>query len=193
MGYHRAGFDVIGVDIASQRHYPFGFVRSDAMTFPLDGFDAIHASPPCQAYAKVTSWRGAQGDHQDLLPAVRRRLLRWGGPWIIENVPEAPIRPDYLLCGTQFGLPIRRHRAFETSGWHPYALMPPCNCRRPDLLPFMHKGERAFADAMGCKWMTNREAREAIPPAYTEHIGIQLMAALSEPSAFRDYARRTGW
>ena len=176
MGYHRAGFDVVGVDINPQPRYPFEFHRADAMTYPLDGFDAIHASPPCQHYANVTAWRGDPGNHPDLVAPTRTRLEAIGVPWVIENVPEAPVRRDFLLCGSQFGLKVRRHRAFETSP-RLFALLPPC--RHRGLLAFMHKGERAYADALGCTWMTNREAREAIPPAYTQHIGEQLLAHLT--------------
>ena len=174
MGYHRAGFDIVGVDHVAQPRYPFEFHQADAMTFPLEGFDAIHASPPCQAYANVTGWRGSHQNHPDLLPATRTRLQAAGVPWIIENVPGAPLRPDFLLCGSAFGLKVQRHRWFETDWSGPQFATP---CSHHQLLPFMHKGERAYADALGCHWMTNREAREAIPPAYTQHIGEQLMSA----------------
>ena len=183
MGYHRAGFDVAGVDIEPQPRYPFEFHQGDALAFVAERgheFDAIHASPPCQRYAGVTAWRGDPGEHPDLLPATRELLIATGIPWAIENVPEAPIRPDYLLCGTMFGLRIRRHRAFETS-WYG-GLQPHCGPHR-DLLPFMHKGERAFADALGGHWMSNLGGREAIPPAYTEFIGRQLLDHLREAVA----------
>ena len=98
-----------------------------------------------------------------------------GRPWVIENVPEAPVRPDYLLCGSQFGLRIKRHRAFETSWGGGGELLPPCWHHR-GLLAFEHKGERAYADAMGCTWMTNLEARKAVPPAYSEWIARQFLA-----------------
>lgn len=173
MGYHRAGCDVVGVDITPQPRYPFEFHQADAMTFPLDGFDAIHASPPCQAYASVTDWRGRRASHPDLIADTRDSLNAKGRPWVIENVPEAPILAHYLLCGSMFGLRIRRHRAFETN-WTALAMAWPCYHKR-DALPFTHKGERAFADAMGCEWLSAREARQAIPPAYTEHIGTQLL------------------
>ncbi len=176
VGYHRAGFDVLGVDVKPQPRYPFDFVQADAMTFPLDGFDAVHASPPCQHYANVTAWRGDVNDHPDLLPATLTRLAEVDVPWVVENVPEAPVRRDFLLCGSQFGLKVRRHRAFQTSP-RMYSLLPPCQHR--GLLPFEHKGERAYADAMGCTWMTNVEAREAIPPAMTEYIGAHILSHLA--------------
>jgi DNA (cytosine-5)-methyltransferase 1 len=178
VGYHRAGFDVVGVDINPQPRYPFEFHQADALEVLADadflaGFDVIHASPPCQAYANVTAWRGNHGDHPDLVPTIIELLEQIGVPAIVENVPEAPIRQDWLLCGSQFGLRVRRHRAFQAVNWTAFDLLPPCHHR--DLLPFMHKAERAYADAMGCDWMTNREAREAIPPQYAEYIGGQLL------------------
>ena len=175
MGYHRAGFEVVGVDIAPQKRYPFEFHQGDALEFIAahgHEFDAIHASPPCQAYANVTRWTGRQSDHPDLAGPTRGALDATGLPWVIENVVGAPIRPDIVLCGTQFRIPIIRHRWFELS--FPYfGLMPAC--RHLGALPFIHKGERAYADAMGCDWMTNREARQAIPPAFTEHVGRHLL------------------
>jgi hypothetical protein len=175
VGYHQAGFDVVGVDLRPQPRYPFAFVQADALeylaTADLTGFDAIHASPPCQAYAGVTAWRGNRDNHPDLVAATRTALEATGLPWVIENVPEAPLRPDLLLCGSQFGLNVKRHRAFETS-WKAYSLIPPCHHR--GLLPFMHKGERAYAVALGCGWMTNLEGRQAIPPAFTAHVGALL-------------------
>ena len=169
MGYQQAGFDVVGVDIAPQPHYPFEFHQADALTYPLDGVDAIHGSPPCQLWANVTTWRGDPADHPDILTPLRTRLLAEAKvPWVLENVPEAPLRRDFLLCGSMFGLRVKRHRAFETS-WHGFGFAIGCN--HNGALPFMHKGERAYADAMGCDWMTNIEAREAIPPAYTSYLG----------------------
>jgi hypothetical protein len=178
VGYHRAGFEVVGVDIDPQPNYPFEFHRADAMTWALfDGFDAVHASPPCQGYANVTRWRGDQDDHPRLIEATRRRLIHYGLPWVMENVRTPELRPSIVLCGSMFGLPIRRHRGFETS-WHAFDLVPQCQ-HRPTDMAFMHKHERAYADAMGCDWMTAREAREAIPPAYTEYIGRHLLAEVT--------------
>jgi hypothetical protein len=189
-GYHLAGFDVTGVDIQPQPHYPFEFIQADALhvlrTWDLSGYSAIHASPPCQFKARVTAWRGSREDHPDLLTPTLEALSGLDIPWIVENVPEAapPLRADYLLCGTQFGLAVRRHRIFQRGGWSAYDLMPSCQCyRNPSLLPFGHKGERAFADAMGCTWMNKDEGRQAIPPAYTEHIGTQLIGFLAGQAA----------
>lgn len=194
MGYHRAGFDVVGVDINPQPNYPFEFHQADAMGWLAMladcaaagdardsgraslGFDAVHASPPCQAYANVTSWRGSKFLHPDLLPEVRRLLDEIGLPYVIENVPGAPMHPTYILCGSMFGLPIRRHRWFLMNP-PVMALVPSC-AHKPSDLAFEHKNERAYADAMGCDWMTAVEGRQAIPPAYTEWIGRQLLASL---------------
>ena len=181
MGYHRAGFDVTGVDINPQPHYPFEFTQADAMTYPLDGFDVIHASPVCLGYANVTAWRGNPADHPRQLEATIERLSASGLPCIVENVPEAASTWDDILCGSQFGLKdgngrvIKRHRGFRYLGWRGFSLMPPCDHRK--ILPFMHKAERAYADAMGCTWMNKTEARQAIPPAYTEHIGRMIRGA----------------
>lgn len=114
MGYHNAGFDVEGVDNWRQHHYPFTFHMGDAMKYeigPDDGFDAYHASPPCQAYIDLNKNR--PNFHPRLIDPIRQRLLATGKPFIIENVPEAPINITTLLCGTMFGLPFIRHRGFE--------------------------------------------------------------------------------
>lgn len=191
MGYHRAGFEVIGVDIAPQPHYPFEFIRHDALDF-LDApaardVDAIHASPVCLTFARVTDWRGSRANYPDTLTPTLAKLARMPVPWVVENVEEAGLRADFLLCGSQFGLrdasgrTIKRHRYFQIGNWAAYTLMPPCDHRK--ILPFEHKGERAYADAMGCTWMSKEEARQAIPPAYTEHIGTALRGWLTEQAA----------
>jgi site-specific DNA-cytosine methylase len=124
MGYSRAGFEVVGVDIEPQPNYPFEFVQGDALEVlwghgywgvPAD-FDAIHASPPCQHYANVTRWRGDQADHPDLIAPVRDLLEQTGLPYVIENVRTAELRSCFLLCGSHFLLPIRRHRYFVVEG-----------------------------------------------------------------------------
>jgi hypothetical protein len=188
MGYHRAGFEVVGVDIKPQPRYPFPDLWEmdafEVLRQVIDGetlppFDAIHASPPCQHYANVTSWRGDQESHPDLIARVREALNLTGLPWVIENVRTDELRADFLICGTAFGLPIRRHRYFETN-WSGLQLNHGCQHRLPDY-SFDHgakQPESVYRDAMGCEWMTVRESREAIPPAYTEFIGAQLMAHL---------------
>jgi DNA (cytosine-5)-methyltransferase 1 len=186
-GYHRAGFDIVGIDNRPQPHYPYEFHQADALEYPLDGFDAIHASPPCQAYSILGNF--ALGDYPDLYNATRERLTATGRPWIIENVPGAPYRQGVTLCGSMFGLGVRRHRNFEAS-W--LMLSPGCTHRDqgPTLTVCGHPGgvealrrPAGTADqwrtAMGIDWMTAREITQAIPPAYTEHIGAQLLAHLS--------------
>jgi DNA (cytosine-5)-methyltransferase 1 len=197
MGYHRAGFDVLGVDINAQPHYPFDFRQGDAMSFPLDGFDVIHASPPCQAYASLAA---RDGRHPDLIGRLRLRLEESGLPMIIENIEGAPLRPDVRLCGSMFGLAVRRHRLFESNRflwrqhcqhrsqrairayygkkgwlvWTPAGAQVQRAGRKPLL-----RGSVALAPAdMGIDWMTWDELREAIPPAYTEWIGTQLLTML---------------
>lgn len=190
MGYWEVGFDVIGVDKDPHPNYPFTFVQGDALELIPDLCRryrpaALGGSPPCQTFANVTAWRGDQAAHPNLIPETRRLFQASGVPWVIENVPEAAaageLRPDYLLCGSMFGLRVRRHRVFETS-WRAFSLRPPCT-HADDDLPFEHKNERAFADAMGCTWMSAHNARQAIPPAYTRHIGEDLMNHLIASAA----------
>jgi DNA (cytosine-5)-methyltransferase 1 len=178
MGYYLAGFDVVGVDNRPMPNYPFPFYQADGLDFVATRgheYDLIHGSWPCERYANVTKWRGRPADHPDLLGPGRKVMQATGRPWVIENVPEAPLRHDYLLCGSQFGLNVKRHRAFETSWAGGGDLVAPC-WHHKALLAFEHKGERAYADAMGCTWMTNLEARKAVPPAYSEWIGRQFLA-----------------
>jgi DNA (cytosine-5)-methyltransferase 1 len=188
MGYHRAGFDVVGVDNRPQPRYPFEFHQADAMTFPLDGFAAIHASPPCQDHMLSRNW-GASGTGQ-MLPVTRSRLQASGLPWVIENVPGAPMRPDLKMCGCMFRLPgLERVRWFETS-WRGFELRPPCQHIKNAVTVYGgggHRGsgrtarkstKRERETAMGIAWMTLGELNQAIPPAYTEHIGRLLLDVL---------------
>lgn len=190
MGYHRAGFEVVGVDIKPQKNYPFEFHQADALEFPLEGFDAIHASPPCQAY----SWCAADSrDNHDysILPASRCRLIDSGKPFVLENVVGAIhlMLSPIVLCGSMFGLPIYRHRAFEIRPIFS-ALVPPCNHSFNPILITGTTNRRINGKrvtdprkpvrqrALGIDWMTVSEMDEAIPPAYTEFIGKQLMEYL---------------
>lgn len=129
MGLHRAGFEVVGVDIRPQPRYPFEFHQADALTFPLAGFDFIWASPPCQAHTAMKTMHNAR-EHADLIPATRDRLLASGVPYVIENVVGAPLFDAFRLCGTMFGLGVedadlQRHRIFEASFF--VGMIPPCN------------------------------------------------------------------
>ena len=193
MGYHRAGFDVIGVDIEPQPRYPFTFHQGDAMTCPLDGYDAIHASPPCQGYSRLRHlpWL-VDREYPMLIGPTWQRLVEHGAPWIIENVEDAPMPHSTVLCGWTFGLPFYRHRRFGSS----FLILAPPHRRHVQVI---HAGHRNLAtryrqgggrdvtglfpgadlaDA-GLEHMTQRGAAEAIPPAYTEHIGRQLIGAMA--------------
>lgn len=203
VGYSRAGFDVVGVDVLPQPHYPFEFHQADAMTFPLDGFDAIHASPPCQAYSVATPI-GHRANHPRLIAEVRNRLVATGMPYAIENVENArkEMTSPVLVCGSMLGLPVERHRYFEVGpgsvlfspmacnhGWGPVLVgVGSTNAGKRGPVSPTGTTRRAsgrfewsaveVAIAMGIDWMTRKEMDEAIPPAYTEWLGRQLIASL---------------
>jgi len=230
MGYSRAGFgEIVGVDIKPQPRYPFTFVQADALEYVAAHgreFDAIHASPPCQAHTALKSMWNAK-KHKDLVAPTRSALRSSGLPHVIENVPGAPVEAHLILCGTMFDLGVddaelRRHRLFETSGF--YLLSPACRHyergrvvgvygghgrdrrrtvgvygdgngrdyrKHPATIPvYGHSGGQSIRDgtqqfttaqrreAMGIDWMTRDELSQAIPPAYTEFIGKQLMQVI---------------
>ena len=208
MGYHRAGFDVYGVDIDPQPNYPFSFVQGDALEILAEfggEFDAIHASPPCQGYLNLGAVNRAMGrdyDHPDLIGHTRRLLVATGLPYVIENVADAKpqLRNPVRVCGTGLSLPLRRHRLFESNvdlegvacehhrytepkywtGWRP---------KGEHLLSTVVQvygnagGRDEWPAAMGIDWMTPREMCEAIPPAYSEHIGRQIITHLASERA----------
>jgi DNA (cytosine-5)-methyltransferase 1 len=204
MGYSRAGFEVVGVDINPQPHYPFTFIQADVFDYldrwtdPLhqlaDGFDAIHASPPCQAYSTTKGLR-QENVHPELVGPVRDLLRATGLPYVIENVVGAPLENPLMLCGSMFeGLRVYRHRLFECE---PPIYWPPHACNHSYAMP-ASKGEYHTLDkqpfitavghnfqaasgriAMQIDWMTRDEMAQAIPPAYTEWIGRQLLAAIA--------------
>lgn len=207
MGYHRAGFDVFGVDIHPQPNYPFPFEQMDVVdlmqsadslgvVFGMD-FHAAHASPPCQAYSTMSACRpGLADNYPELVDDMRRFLNATGLPWVIENVVGAPVagaddlfgNHGVTLCGRMFGLPLYRHRLFETS--MPIVAPP----HPPHLIPASKAGHwkpgtiisvsgncapiSRAREAMGIDWMNRDELAEAIPPAYTEFIGSQLLAQI---------------
>lgn len=198
-GYADADFEVIGVDIAPQPHYPYEFHQADALTFPLDGFDVIHASPPCQAYTRARYIQGRE--HPELLDITRQRLQQSGLPWVIENVQSAPMSQFLMLCGTHFDLKVYRHRQFESSHFlfspgpcsHPHELMDGYVCIYGHHVRGRQIGKRnnnykmypvaMGRAAMGIDWnMTQKELSQAIPPAYTRWIGKQLIEYLCSKS-----------
>lgn len=201
MGYCRAGFDVVGVDLNRQPNYPFGFIQADVLSLDpafVASFDAIHASPPCQAHtSKPAAWgrkRTHWIEHPKLVGPTRAMLVASGLPHVIENVPGAPIRQDLVLCGTMFGLRLVKHRIFEAS-FPIFSLLPACD--HADVYnPWQGKGRSAdkYREAQGTPWipMSGGASRKAgvtgdlfnaIPPAYTQFIGGQLLAYLERRQA----------
>jgi DNA (cytosine-5)-methyltransferase 1 len=189
-GLQRSGFEVVGVDIKPQPRYPFEFHQADALNFPIDGFDFIWASPPCQRFSDLAKRNGNADNWPDLIDPIRRRLKVSGVPWVIENVDGAPLRDPVVLCGTMFPtLRVLRHRLFEAN----FPIAQPAHGRHPLVYTMdrrkAHYGRLdqnvAFvqvtgggncskanaASAMGIDWMTKEELNEAIPPAYAEYIG----------------------
>ena len=207
VGYQRAGFDVIGVDLSPQPNYPFEFRQADAMELLADRafmarFDAAHASPPCQRKSRMTNCRpGLAAQYPDLVAPVHESLAAWGGPWVIENVEGAglPGQDDLfgahgvMLCGTMFGRSLYRHRWFSANFplWaphHPRHLTPAARAGhwRPGTVISVegHCSPIALArDVMGIDWTTREELAESIPPDYTEYLGGFLMDALAERGA----------
>jgi DNA (cytosine-5)-methyltransferase 1 len=215
MGYYRAGFDVVGVDINRQPRYPFTFVQGDALEYLRNHgreFDAVHASPPCQEYSRTRFLRDACQEKKGykvarramLIDQVRDLLEATHRPYIIENVPSSPLVSPIVLCGSMFGLQLRRHRLFESS----ILLMSPGQCSHTDGFYNAIGGKiRGYGDyssgstyissatgetrkregypgkavgqlAMGIDWMTVAEMCEAIPPVFTEWIGRQMAWAV---------------
>lgn len=204
MGYHRVGFEVVGVDINAQPRYPFKFIQADALEYVThhgQHYDAIHASPPCQGYSRLRHLPWLKNREYPLLIGVTRLALQaTGRPWVIENVADAPLMGG-ILCGAALGLPISRHRRFESSFM---LLFPPCPghgviesgratmatkyrssqgitgvkvselSRTPGI--GHNAGWREAARMMGIDWMKRAELTQAIPPAYTQWIGQRLMS-----------------
>lgn len=194
MGYDRAGFEVIGLDKDPQPRYPFEFIQGDILAALDDPvfmarFNAVHVSPPCQKFTAYRRRGAGVGDgYPDLVAPVRKRLEASGLPWVMENVAGSPVRPLVHLCGSSFGLDVQRHRWFETNVpmmsppcvhgiWKPRF---PCATNRTNLRRTVEIGVwriplEVQQRAMGIDWMTLDELTEAIPPAYTEYIGAQLL------------------
>lgn len=201
VGYHRAGFDVVGVDLEHHPDYPYFHIVMDALEaldrVNLTNVDAIHISPPCPRYSVATP-AASRNKHPDLVAPAREALRATGLPYVIENVPGAPLENPVTLCGSMFGLQVRRHRLFESN--IPLAA-PRCDhdsqgqvygvygahgdlrgaVPRPDG---KSRGVKArdvahAQEVMGIDWMSKwSDLADAIPPAYTEHIGLQLRTHL---------------
>jgi DNA (cytosine-5)-methyltransferase 1 len=209
MGYHLAGFEVVGVDIEPQPRYPFEFHQADAVSilrsmvdYPsFSGemwrpgyFAAIHASPPCQDHSPLKSRAGEHGTGW-MLDATLELLAQQPAVWVVENVGSAHNRADFLLCGEMFGLRTVRHRRFTIDPRFSalLAVPPHGKHRRPtstknrvsalaeghNLSITGNVGVHAGPLCMGIDWMTGDELSQAIPPAYTEFIGEQLLAHLA--------------
>lgn len=206
VGYFRAGFDVVGVDKNPQRSYPFEFHQADAIEYLQSHwreFDVIHASPPCQSYTNIRNLvesRLGKQDYPDLVEPTRNALRATGKPYIIENVPGAPLENPIVLCGVMFDLKVFRHRLFETS----FPVLAPVHKHHPrNSTTNAYRGQSAFEfgathinvcganfrfddakKAMGIDWMRIRkEISQAIPPAYTEFLGSLAMACLTPRAA----------
>lgn len=208
-GYRDAGFAVTGVDIEPQPRYPYPFMLADALTAfnareLRSTFDAIHASPPCQSYSVTASLH--TNEYPALITPVRELLQASGLPYIIENVSGArsELREPITLCGSSFGLGVRRHRLFECHGFE-VGMVPPCaHYGQPEPIDVTGTGgpRRAAVrtspgggdsrkprnlaharESMGIDWMTRPELSEAIPPAYTAWLGERLYAAVTERAA----------
>jgi DNA (cytosine-5)-methyltransferase 1 len=191
-GLQRAGFHVTGVDVKAQPRYCGDeFHQADALAFPLDGFDFIWASPPCQRYSITRKIHDSGDRHPDLVEPIRARLVASGVPYVIENVPGAPLKQPFVLCGSMFGLQVYRHRLFEASF---LVLAPPhqshsgyTNAARAyssfkDGATVICVAGNNFrredgALAMGIDWpMTRPELAQSSPPAYAQFIAEAALA-----------------
>ena len=196
-GYQLAGFEVVGVDIKKQKRYPFKFIQADCLELMKDieflkSFDVIAASPPCQTHSITQHLRNAQGkstDKIDLIPQTREALIESGRPYVIENVPGSPLVNPIQMCGSSFGLKVRRHRLFESNLQLKGSV---CNHKEQgkpvgiygsmrDEIPnggHTAKSIEQAREAMGIDWMIWGELVEAIPPIYTKEIGTQILDLL---------------
>ncbi len=204
MGYHKAGFDVVGVDIVPQPNYPFPFIQADATRMDvrfLRTFDAAHASPPCQKHSPLAAL-SPHKTYPDHIDATRALLIESGLPWIMENVMTAPLDKarSVVLCGGMFGLRTYRHRRFEShldlvAPPHPkHVALTATKQRKQRWAEGWHVsitgdvGTYVGPEAMGIDWMSGNELCEAIPPAYTEFLGRQLLSHVNETAHARKAA-----
>jgi DNA (cytosine-5)-methyltransferase 1 len=207
-GYHLAGFELLGIDISPQPNYPFRFLQMDALSIDVEWaretFDAVHASPPCQAYSRLRHLPWLKGrEYPELIDATRELLRAIGKPWIIENVMDAPLKWGATVCGEALGRKgLSRHRRFESSevllgtlclGHETLASGSASLGKRyttgvtgvkeisRSSIAGHVTGWREAARIMEIDWMTRDELTQAIPPCYTEYLGEQLLAYLPRP------------
>ena len=200
-GYQLAGFEVVGVDIKKQKRYPYEFIQADCLELMKDmdflrSFDVITASPPCQTHSITQHLRNAQGkstDKIDLIPQTREALVASGKPYVIENVPGSPLINPIRMCGSAFGLKVRRHRLFESNIQLTSSICKHKEQGKPvgiygsmrDEIPkggHTAKSIEQAREAMGIDWMIWGELVEAIPPVYTETIGKQILSVITSNS-----------
>lgn len=190
-GLERAGFEVTGVDVVDQPHYPYRFLRADARKVDLAGYDFIWASPPCQAFTAYKRRTQHVRPRANLIPATRRQLQASGAVYVIENVMGAPLEDPFMLCGSMFGLDVQRHRLFEAN----FSVTPP-TCRhdvwsprfppatnRVNLRKTVEVGVwriplEVQQNAMGIDWLPVKTLSQAIPPAYAHWIGLQARGVI---------------
>ena len=202
MGLNQAGFIVRGVDKDPQPDYPFEFAQGDALDVDLSDADFVWASPPCQCFTTYGNRHpNLASKYEDLIEPTRDLLQKWGGPWVMENVERSPLRDPITLCGSMFGLDIRRHRLFESN----IKLTAP-SCDHSVWKPNRFPGGRSISqggprvkvrgtmeigrwnipfsdqkEAMGMPWVTDlRKLSEAVPPIYAKFIGTQVREKLEE-------------
>lgn len=197
MGYAMAGFDVTGIDLKHGKRYPFTYIKGDVRHYLnnefLSQFDVIAASPPCQTFSATKHLRNAQGKSTtkvNMIPEVRDALIVSGKPYIIENVPNAPLINPIQLCGSAFELKVRRHRLFESnvplvgtscdhkSQGKPIGIY---GSMRDEIPNGGHtaKTMQQANEAMGIDWMIWGELVESIPPAYTHYLGKQIVTNIT--------------
>ena len=194
-GYELAGWDVVGVDIDPQPKYRGKFIQADAIEYlkaHYTEFDAVHASPPCQHYSKAAmQFRIAGKKYVDMIEITRNELIKTGLPYIIENVPDAPLLEPILLCGAMFGIRTYRHRLFENNielkqPKHPKHIAPNAKMgRKPmpnEYLQYMghFSGVKIVQEFTGLHWLGQKELAQSLPPQYTRWVGKQLLKALPE-------------
>lgn len=199
-GLHQAGFEVTGWDIKQGLAYPYDRHIGNALDADLSGFDFVWASPPCQEHSKLRHLHPDK-EYECFIERTRDKLTKWGGAWIMENVPRSPLRDTVQLCGSSFGLQVRRHRIFESNipligsvcdhksqkargrtidvsgtGGPRKNNKPGCKDGGRNMPRNLKEGQ----DAMGIDWMVRSELAQAIPPAYSYYLAMQVIEQMNK-------------